>query len=135
MFAEPRTSILLFVLGAALACGPSIPRETLRANLQTAMEAQHDSAEASAASSRHVQEAVDGLALSGMRRHEVETLLGRGEPCSRHARCAEAGYESDDWYYEVGTATGGYAGPSPALIVGFSREGVVNSVWNLRTHE
>lgn len=87
-----------------------------------------------AANSRSVQAAVDGDALMRLHRHEVEERLGRGEPCSRHPRCGENGFSSDDWFYPVGAQAEGYAGAVPLLIVGFDREGVVTRVWNLRMH-
>ena len=123
------------LLVALVACGPSIPREQLLTDLAQAVAEPVSDAEASARHSRIVQAAVDGDALRGLRRFEVEEKLGRGDVCSRHPRCGELGYEADDWLYHVGAMGDGYGGPVPLLIVGFNREGVVTSVWNLRTHE
>lgn len=123
--------------GLASACGgaPSVPPETLVANLGRAMDAPVASAEESAANSRLVEDTVDADALAGMRRFEVEEKLGRGDPCSRHPRCGQLGFESDDLFYAVGGLGEGFGGPVPLLIVGFDREGRVVRVWNLRTHE
>ncbi|MCB9598760.1 MAG: hypothetical protein H6720_00110 [Sandaracinus sp.] len=118
-----------------LACGPSIPKEQLLDDLARAVEAPVADAEGSAQHSRVVQAAVDGDALLGLRRAEVEAEIGRGDECSRHARCDELGFESDDWFYHVGAMGGGYGGQVPLLIVGFDRAGTVIKVWNLRTHE
>lgn len=122
---------LLFVI----ACGPSVPREQLLDDLVSAVSAPVSDADASARHSRIVQAAVDGDALLGMRRFEVEEKLGRGEVCSRHPRCGELGFSSDDWFYHVGAMGEGYGGPVPQLIVGFDREGTADRVWNLRTHD
>jgi Na+-translocating ferredoxin:NAD+ oxidoreductase RnfG subunit len=128
------TTILLLGVGA---CGsmPSVPRQQSLQELRTAIESQVTSPEASAQSSRLVDRIADDDVLQNMRRFEVEEAIGRGDTCSRHPRCAEQDFDSNAWFYSVGEANDGYAGPVPELIVGFSREGRVNRVWNLRTHE
>ena len=93
-----------------------------------------DDADESARFSQRVQEVVESDALQNMSRPEVQELLGRGDPCSRHPRCMDNGFENDDWFYDVGALGEGYPGPVPLLIVGFDREGKVVRVWNLRTH-
>jgi hypothetical protein len=133
MLAAMRSWLVLF--GFVLACGPSIPREQLLDDLARAVAAPVSDADQSAQHSRTVQAAVDGDALLGLRRFEVEEKLGRGDDCSRHPRCGELGFSSDDWLYHVGAMGDGYGGPVPMLIVGFDREGVASRVWNLRTHE
>lgn len=122
-------------VGMFVACGPSIPRAQLLSELADAAAASVSDAEASARHSRIVQAAVDGDALLGLRRFEVEQTLGRGDVCSRHPRCGRLGFETDDWLYHVGAMGEGYGGPVPLLIVGFDRHGVATRVWNLRTHE
>ena len=118
-----------------LACGPSIPpAQTLRA-LQEAMNEPVDDAEESALISHRVQNVVENDSLMNMSRVEVEEAIGRGDPCSRHPRCMDNGFENDDWFYDVGALGQGYPGPVPILIVGFDNEGRVVRVWNLRTHE
>ncbi|MEM9075198.1 MAG: hypothetical protein AAGE52_42260 [Myxococcota bacterium] len=126
------TRFALLVL--LVACGPTIPRETLVTNLRSAMEAPVNTQEEAAQHSRVVQDAVDGDALQGLRRFEVEEKLGRGDACSRHPRCGELGFDSDDWFYNVGALGEGFPGPVPSLIVGFDRRGVVVRVWNLQLH-
>lgn len=123
----------LFV--GACASAPTTPPETLLANLHRAMEAPVSTREGSIENSHLVQDTVDADALQGMRRFEVEETIGRGDPCSRHPRCAEIGFEDDDWFYTVGGLGAGFGGPVPLLIVGFDREGRVTRVWNLRTHD
>lgn len=126
-------AILLLGIGA---CGsvPSVPREQSLQELRTAIESRVTSPEASADSSRLVHQIADDDVLQNIRRHELEEAIGRGDTCSRHPRCADQGFDSGDWFYSVGQADEGYAGPVPELIVGFSREGRVDRVWNLRTH-
>ncbi len=126
----------LLLIALVVACGgPSIPRERLLANLRDALDEPVEDAEAADRHSRAVQQVVDADALQGLRRFEVQERLGRGDPCSRHPRCAELGFEPDDWFYGVGALGGGYPGPVPSLIVGFDHHGVVVRVWNLRLHE
>jgi hypothetical protein len=86
--------------------------------------------------SRLVEKALESDALQGMTRTEVKQTIGRGDPCSRHPRCAEHGFAGDDWFYTVGRmgTQGGDPGPLPLLIVGFDRTGRVNRTWNLRVH-
>lgn len=118
-----------------LACGPSIPPDQLLGSLRSAIAEPVDTPEQAAERSRVVQDAVDGDALHGLQRHEVEEKIGRGDPCSRHPRCGELGFDADDWFYNVGALGEGFAGPVPVLIVGFDHHGTVVRAWNLRLHE
>ena len=124
-----------WILVLLSSCGPSVPKGQLIAQLQEALRTPVDSSEQSASHSRVVEDAVEAAALEGLRRHEVEEKIGRGDDCSRHPRCGELGFESDDWFYNVGPMGEGYGGPVPVLILGFDREGKVVRAWNLRTHE
>ena len=126
-------SLLTFALALA-ACGPSIPPAQTLGNLRAVMEEPVDDADESAVASQRVQEVVESDALQNMSRVEVQEAIGRGDPCSRHPRCMENGFDGDDWFYDVGALGEGYPGPVPILIVGFDREGKVVRVWNLRTH-
>jgi len=124
------------LLAALVAGGPTVPREQLLGSLREAMETPVSSAEDAAHHSRVTMDAVEGDALYGMRRHEVQDVLGRGDPCSRHPQCAEHGFEGDDWFYLVGQmGESGYGGPVPVLIVGFDHHGQATRVWYQRTHE
>lgn len=118
------------------ACGgaPSVPREQSLQELRVAIESPVTSAEASAQSSRLVDQIADDDVLQNMRRSELEEAIGRGDVCSRHPHCGDQGFSANAWFYAVGSASDGYAGPVPELIVGFNREGRVDRVWNLRTH-
>ncbi|MAQ14839.1 MAG: hypothetical protein CMN30_08590 [Sandaracinus sp.] len=129
-----RNAASLALVFGLVACGPSIPPEQTLRNLQEVMNEPVDDADESARFSQRVQEVVESDALQNMSRPEVQELLGRGDPCSRHPRCMDNGFENDDWFYDVGALGEGYPGPVPLLIVGFDREGKVVRVWNLRTH-
>jgi len=125
-----RSSVLLLLLG----CGPAIPPAQTLASLAEVMNEPVSDAEESARNSRRVQAVVESDSLMNRSRLEVEELIGRGDPCSRHPRCMDNDFDGDDWFYSVGAIGEGYPGPVPILIVGFDREGKVVKVWNLRTH-
>ncbi|MDH5492407.1 MAG: hypothetical protein OEY14_10685 [Myxococcales bacterium] len=132
-------SAFLFASAASLmgpGCGglPARPATELLTELRVSMDRPVSSGEQSAAQSRRVEEALDAHALDDMTRLEVQNSIGLGEDCAGHPRCAEAGFQGSDWFYEVGEAAEGYAGPLPILIVGFDRTGAVTRTWNLRTH-
>ncbi len=126
---------LLSLLILVAACGPTVPPDQLLNSLRDVMESPVNNGDEAAHTSQVVQDAVDGDALHGLRRHEVEERIGRGDPCSRHPRCGELGFDSDDWFYNVGALGEGFAGPVPVLIVGFDHHGTVVRAWNLRLHE
>jgi len=127
-------TLVLLATGFAAACGPSIPPAQTLQSLSAVMNEPVDDAAESARLSQRVQRAVESDALMDMSRLEVEEAIGRGDPCSRHPRCMENGFDGDDWFYDVGALGEGYPGPVPILIVGFDREGKVVRVWHLRTH-
>ncbi|MDB4987938.1 MAG: hypothetical protein JWN04_3116, partial [Myxococcaceae bacterium] len=70
--------------------------------------------------------------LQGLTREEVEEKLGKGDLCSRHPICSERGFDSQDWYYEIGQEGSEYVRHRPSLIVGFSRFGKVERTFVLR---
>ncbi|MCA9602064.1 MAG: hypothetical protein R3A78_03300 [Polyangiales bacterium] len=125
---------LALVGAAAVACGAKQDAAPLLAELRSHMTSPVDSMERSQENSRVVERVVEEAALSGKSRAEVASVIGKGDVCSRHPRCAELEFDSDDWYYEVGEQTSTNA-PLPLLIVGFDHSGRVARVWNLRTHE
>lgn len=125
---------LLVILISLLAAASCVSKTQARETLKAAMTAPLHTAEDSAKVSRDVESALDGRALGGMRRLEVQALLGRGDRCGTHQLCAEKKFEQDDWYYIVGERQEGFSEQPPVMIVGFDREGRVQRVWNLRTH-
>ncbi len=127
------TIALLTVLGCA-GGSSNIPPTQLFAEFKQAVARPLASREQSAENSRVAERLADSDALQGKTRTEVEEAIGRGDDCSRHPNCAEAGFEGDDWFYQVGEVGEGDSGAIPQLIVGFDRSGHVTRVWNLRTH-
>ena len=137
VFGPMRTWASVFLLLFGASCGglPSVPREESLEELRVAIETPVSSSEVSAQNSRLVERIADEDVIQNMRRSELEEAIGRGDTCSRHPHCGENGFDANAWFYAVGQASDGYAGAVPELIVGFSREGRVDRVWNLRTHE
>ena len=105
----------------------------LLSQLSAAMATPVDSIETSHTHSRTTMEVVETGALERMNRVEVQAAIGRGDSCSRHPRCAEEGFSSNDWFYTIGSL-GSTGATAPILIVGFDREGIVDRTWYLRTH-
>jgi hypothetical protein len=137
------TGLAVAVLVAALALsavacggaqGTGQDTGTLVANLRRALGEPVTNAEVSAEHSRAAEAALEASAFEGKSREEVEALIGRGDDCSTHPRCAEQGFHSDDWHYDVGQPSD-TAAPIPVLILGFDRTGRVERTWNLRTHD
>lgn len=116
-------------------CGGAVNSEQVLADLHQAIGAPVGDPDTNAAHSRLVDVALDGSVLDDRHRAEVQELIGRGDPCSRHPRCGAHGFNGDDWFYTVGVAAEGYPEHLPILIVGFDRHGRVDRTWNLRTHE
>lgn len=121
----------LAMLGSACGAGSGMSRQQQLTELNAAMDREVTDLEQSYEHSRLVEAVVEEGTLERMTRPEVQEAIGRGDPCSRHPRCAEAGFEDDDWFYHVGQMGGVRA---PILIVGFDREGRVGRTWYLRTH-
>lgn len=137
-----RVRIGLLVLGLTAAggapalagCGATMKRTQALPELRSAIRTPVDSRTQNEENSRLVERIADGRVLDGMRRHEVAEALGKGDPCSRHPRCREEGFDPDDWFYTVGRMGRSDTGRQPILIVGFDRTGQVDRVWNLRIH-
>ncbi|MCA9582985.1 MAG: hypothetical protein KC416_14395 [Myxococcales bacterium] len=106
----------------------TLPR--LRAAIGTPVNSPEDAA----THSRLTEEALEGGNLQGKSRAEVEGLIGRGDPCSRHPQCEEQGFADGDWFYTVGTLGAAHTA-LPVFIVGFDRQGRVARTWNLRVHD
>ncbi len=133
----PKTAALALSSSLLLvACGgATINREDGLRRLSDAIQAPASSSDQAAESSRLVEQIVQEGVLEDMTREEVSSAIGHGDPCSRHPRCAENGFEDDDWFYTVGQMGEGATGALPILIVGFDRFGKVTQTWNLRVHE
>ena len=127
--------MLVAMLLMAVGCGGSSANEdeSLR-RLSDAIQAPVSSPEEAQQNSNLTETVVEEGFLEDMTREEVSEVIGRGDECSRHPRCAENGFEDDDWFYTVGQMGEGAAGVTPILIVGFDRFGKVVRTWNLRVH-
>ncbi|MFW5920613.1 MAG: hypothetical protein ACOCUS_02145 [Polyangiales bacterium] len=136
LVATRATALALPICLALVGCGAGTAqkRQELLPKLQSAMTAPVDTPEQSQEHSRLAEQVADSEMLMDMPRHEVEEALGKGDPCSRHPRCAEKGFEADDWYYQIGRMGESDPGRLPALIVGFDRFGKVTQLYNFRTH-
>ena len=126
---------MLAALTAALGCGgaKTDPEQAFRA-LRASLGEPVSSQQTSEAHSRAVERVVEDALLSDMTRSQVSNAIGEGDTCARHPKCAELGFESDDWFYDVGIM-GDAPAPIPLLIVGFDHSGRVANVWYMRTHE
>ena len=134
MMPAMRMHTLVVMLLVAVGCGGSSGAnkdESLR-RLSDAIQAPVSSPDEAQQNSNLTETVVEEGFLEDMTREEVSQVIGRGDDCSRHPRCAENGFEGDDWFYTVGQSAG--AGNLPILIVGFDRSGRVERVWNFRTH-
>ena len=114
---------LAFIPWMIASCGSSQSQEMALAKLGEAVRTPVVSTEDAEDRSRLVEQALDDETLMNLSRAEIEAALGRGDPCSRHPRCAENGFENDDWFYTVGEPGEAPAGPLPRLIVGFDHTG------------
>jgi hypothetical protein len=123
----------LITLGQACAKKPTA-QETLP-QLKAAIAAPVSSPEQNREHSELARLVSEEGYLEGLTRDEVAAKIGPGDRCSRHPRCGEQGFESDDWYYEVGSADTGpqpiYVRYRPVLIVGFNRFGKVQRTYVL----
>ncbi len=126
-------SLLATVLLAACGAVP-MSRDEALPKLRTAIQKNLSTPDEAAENSRLVEKILDDGVLNEMFRHDLEEAIGRGDPCSRHPRCAENGFSDDDWFYTVGQMGEGRTGAVPVLIVGFDTSGRVTRTWNLRTH-
>jgi outer membrane protein assembly factor BamE (lipoprotein component of BamABCDE complex) len=129
--ANPRQQLSALAFLAACAHGPGAS-ETLP-RLAAALDSQVDSSAQNQDNGALVERVSNEKYLHGKTRGEVAQALGReGDPCSRHPLCSERGFDSEDWYYEVGTEGSSYVRHRPALILGFSRFGKVERSFVLR---
>ncbi len=131
---------LLLLAAAALALmttacgGSSINAADTMAQLRTAIDSPVESSEDGQANSRLVETALEENIFDSMLRQEVQDAIGRGDPCSRHPRCAQNGFEDDDWFYTVGQMGESSTGTLPIMILGFDHTGRVVRSWNMSTH-
>lgn len=116
----------VFVLGFALAaCATGRTSAETLPKLKAAMESPVSSAEQNLRNSELVSAVSREKHIHGLTRDELQSKLGRGQPCSKHPLCAEKGFYDDDWFYEVGEPGDTYVRYRPMLLVGFSRFGKV----------
>lgn len=120
---------LALTMGCAHGPGPAETLPKLSGALDSPVESTAQNSENGALVERVSEEKM----LHGMTRTEVAKALGReGDPCSRHPMCDKRGFDSEDWYYEIGSEGSSYVRHRPALILGFSRFGKVERSFVLR---
>ncbi len=132
--APVRRHLLLLVTTCAMGafgCGAALSPQRAREELRTLRHAPVSSGEEAAKLSARLDRAVQSGVLDGMRRPQVEQLLGRGEPCSRMPECTRRGLAPNDLYYVFGDASG-YPGRRPVLLVAFDRFDRVERTWTIR---
>ena len=125
-------ALTLALLGLVPGCGgASVDRESTLSGLREAMTREIPEGESEVLEEHNqlVVNARDGNVFDGMRRHEVEAELGRGQECGSRPICARGGFEPDDWVYEIGRRDGLPWGPT--MIIGFDRQGIVDHVYTL----
>ena len=130
-------AVLVGAPASLLGCGgPPVDHTATFARLRAAIETPVTSRDQAHERSRLAESVSEARALEGLFRREVEEAIGRGDPCSRHPRCAAQGFAGDDWYYAVGTVgeAQGSVGPMPVLIVGFDRTGRATRTYSLTVH-
>lgn len=116
------------------ACGGApVDHSSSHRNIAEILATPVNSKDQSAEHSRKIEKALEAQAFHGMSRLQVEQAIGKGDPCSRHPRCEEQGFNPDDWFYDGGTMGEGSV-QLPSFILGFDHQGRVNATWNLRTH-
>src|SRR5437762_2205870 len=104
-----------------LACAPkAAPASETLPRLREAIQQPVSSAEQNQQNSALVEQVAEAGYLLGLTREEVEQRVGKGDRCARHPMCSQQGFESEDWYYEVGQMGSSYLRFRPALVVGFN---------------
>ena len=125
---------LLALLGSA--CGPKLTdaeARDQRARLRSALDQPVATREARDAQSRLLADVADSGALQGLDQAEIRAAIGKGQAC-RDPLCAKNGFGPNDYYYEIGVATGDDVKQLPVLIVGFDQSGHAARIWTLTTH-
>ena len=120
---------MLLVALVAAGCGPGIDREATLTRLRSAIEEDVGDPTVLEEHNRVVEDVVRGNVLDGMRQHEVEERLGRGQQCGTRDICARRSCRPSDWVYEVGRRDGLPAGPT--LVVCFDRQGIFDGAYYL----
>ena len=131
-----RSVLLAAAVAACAGCGArqAVPEGHWEKQLAQAIGSQVASREQNLQNSRAVEQALAEGALEDMMRFQVQSAIGRGEPCHAHPECAENGFLPDDLFYTVGSGDEERIGKLPVLVVGFGNYGRVVRTWNLRVH-
>lgn len=127
------TTLLLLAVGCGGAASDIKP-EQWRSRLRGAMQESVPTREKRDELSRVLVDAIDAGALDRLTRPDVQAAFGPGLSCESLPLCHEQGFQSDDWYYLIGTATDPKVKQLPTLIIGFDTHNQVARVYTLRTH-
>lgn len=125
-----RRAIALALAALAPACGAAVDHTATLANLRDAIDAPVTGPEVRERHNQLVEDVVRGAALEGLRQHEVQERIGRGEQCGARPLCADRGFRPTDWIYDVGRDPRDPQLPAgPTLIVGFDSAGIVDGTY------
>ena len=129
---SPTAFCALVLLPLVPACGgASVDRDETFTRLRAAMTEELPEGDVTTLEDHNqlVEDIRDGNVFDGMRRHEVEAAIGRGEDCGTRPVCSQHDLRPTDWIYEVGRREGVPWGPT--IVIGFGRQGIVNNIYTL----
>ena len=124
--------VLLALAASALSagCGAAADHTATLARLRDAIETPITTPTQMEDHNQLVENVVRSGALDGLRQHEVQERIGRGEECGVRALCSEHGFRPTDWVYDVGRDPNDPQLPSgPTLVVGFDPTGHVDGTY------
>lgn len=122
--------IALALAALAPACGAAVDHTATLARLRDAIDTPITGPDVREQHNQLVEDVVRGGALEGLRQHEVQERIGRGEQCGPSRLCADHGFRPTDWTYDVGRDPGDPQLPAgPTLIVGFDSAGIVDGTY------
>ncbi|AKF07687.1 hypothetical protein [Sandaracinus amylolyticus] len=124
--------VLLALAAGALSagCGAATDHTATLARLRDAIDAPIATPTQLEDHNQLVENVVRSGALDGLRQHEVQERIGRGEECGVRALCSEHGFRPSDWVYDVGRDPNDPQLPAgPTLVVGFDQTGHVDGTY------
>lgn len=121
---------LVFVSIALAGCGAAVDHTATLNRLRDAIEAPIRDPSQLEDHNQLVEDVVRRGALEGLRQHEVQARIGRGDACGVRPICSSHGFRASDWVYDVGRDPGDPDLPAgPTLVVGFDAQGFVDGTY------